>query len=101
MVTRSESNGGGSQENKAAASCLGGGRPVVAVFDKDGPGVVYARENGGENDKSTRYADDEEAIADLVAESDLSNLEADMLAEFDWILLGYFEDEEAETVAQR
>ena len=55
---------------------------------------AYAIEQGREYDKAAKYADDDEAIADAVANSDLSDLEADMLAEFDAIPAGYFSDEE-------
>ncbi len=55
---------------------------------------VNAIEQGREYDKSAKYADDAEAIADAVANSDLSDCEADMLAEFEAIPVGYFIDEE-------
>jgi len=44
--------------------------------------------------KDEKYKDQEAAIADAVADSDLSDLEAAMLAEFDRIPAGYFNDEE-------
>jgi hypothetical protein len=55
---------------------------------------ALAAEQGREYDKAAKYQDDEEAISDAVANSDLSDLEADMLAEFDQIPVGYFSDEE-------
>ena len=55
---------------------------------------AYAIEQGEEYDKSTKYADRYEAIADAVANADLSELEADMLAQLDAIEIGYFDDEE-------
>jgi len=55
---------------------------------------ALAAEQGREYDRDAKYATDEAAIADAVCESDLSSLEADMLAEFDRIAAGYFDDEE-------
>jgi len=54
---------------------------------------AFAHERGREYDKSTKYDSQAEAIADAVSNSDLSGLEADMLAEFDSIPVGYFNDE--------
>lgn len=54
----------------------------------------YAIKQGWEYDKSAKYADADDAIADAVANSDLSDIEADMLAEFDAIPVGYFNDED-------
>ena len=55
-----------------------------------------AIEEGREYDRSEKYATAEEAISDAVANSDLDSLEIDMLAEFEAIPLGYFDDEEGE-----
>jgi hypothetical protein len=55
-----------------------------------------AKDQGHYYDRDAKYADEDEAIADAVANSDLSGLEADMLAEFDAIPAGYFNDEEEE-----
>jgi hypothetical protein len=55
-----------------------------------------AKDQGRDYDRDAKYADEGEAIADAVANSDLSGLEADMLAEFDAIPAGYFNDEEEE-----
>lgn len=55
-----------------------------------------AIEQGRKYDKSAKYADASEAIADAVANSDLSDLEADMLAAFDAIPAGYFNDDPAQ-----
>ena len=57
---------------------------------------AYAIEKGQEYDKAAKYADSEEAIADAVANTDTFDLEADMLAQFDAIEIGYFDDEEEE-----
>ncbi|PWT72773.1 MAG: hypothetical protein C5B60_09135 [Chloroflexi bacterium] len=54
---------------------------------------ALAAEQGRKYDKSAKYADENEAILDAVADSDLSDLEACMLAEFDAIPAGYFQDE--------
>lgn len=58
---------------------------------------AFAKENDRPYDRTEKYETQEEAIADAVADSDLSDLEADMLAEFDRrISAGYFDDEEVE-----
>jgi len=54
---------------------------------------ALAIEQGRKYDKDSKYADDDAAIADAVANSDLSDMEADMLEHFDTIPAGYFGDE--------
>lgn len=55
---------------------------------------AFALENGREYDKSSKFQTQEDAITDAVAESDLWELEADMLREFNEIPVGYFNDED-------
>lgn len=56
----------------------------------------YAIEHGQAYDKSAKWANAAEPIAESVANSDLGDLEADMLAAFDAIPVGYFNDEAAD-----
>ena len=55
---------------------------------------LNAKDRGEEYDRSAKYESESEAITDAICESDLSDLEADMLADFDRIPIGYFDDEE-------
>jgi hypothetical protein len=54
---------------------------------------AYVIEQGRKYDKLAKYGDHTEAIAAAVGESDLQNLEDDMVAKFDQIPAGYFFDE--------
>jgi hypothetical protein len=54
----------------------------------------HAKDAGREYDRANKYESESDAIMDAVCESDLSYLEADMLADFDRIPIGYFDDEE-------
>jgi hypothetical protein len=54
-----------------------------------------AAEDGRKYDREAKYETQEDAISDAVGDSDLSDLEARMLAALDEIEVGYFDDEEA------
>ena len=53
-----------------------------------------AAEDGRKYDREAKYETQEDAISDAVGDSDLSDLEARMLAALDEIEVGYFDDEE-------
>ena len=53
-----------------------------------------AKDDGRSYDKDAKYATHADAIADAVANSDLGDMESDMLARFDEIPAGYFDDED-------
>lgn len=52
-----------------------------------------AIDDGREYDKSAKYATQTDAIADAVGNSDLGDIEAEMLRQLDSIEAGYFDDE--------
>jgi len=59
----------------------------------DAADEAMAVEQGREYDKAAKYASRADAIADAVSESDLTDIENAMLAAFDEIPEGYFDDE--------
>ena len=50
--------------------------------------------DGRKYDRDNKYDSDADAIADAVSNSDLEDMETDMLARFDEIETGYFDDEQ-------
>lgn len=64
------------------------------IYDADNE--ARAAERGEEYDKDAKYSTTQEAIDDAVSNSDLSDVEDAMLAEFDEIEVGYFDDEDAD-----
>jgi hypothetical protein len=57
---------------------------------------TLAIEAGRKYDRAAKYDSVAEAITEAISNSDLTGIEADMLAEFDAIPAGYFDDEEAD-----